>query len=152
MAPAAASGAAGTGEDLTGTGLPCRAGLERVHHASYQGVPESVRAARHHVTGVLAGVPAAEDVVYAVSEVATNAVLHSRSGHPGGWFTVAIDIAPGTLVAVVVTDQGGPWKDSGPDFYPHGLQIVRELAAAVRIDGDEDGRTVWALFRWEAGQ
>jgi anti-sigma regulatory factor (Ser/Thr protein kinase) len=152
MAPAVTSGPAGTGPDLGVAGLPGRAGLERVHHASYPGVPEAVRAARHHVAGALAGVPAAEDVVYAVSEVASNAVLHSRSGHPGGWFTVAVDIVPGALVAVVVTDQGGPWKDSGPDFYPHGLQIVRELAAAVRIDGDESGRTVWVLFRWEARQ
>jgi serine/threonine-protein kinase RsbW len=151
MAPAVTGGPAGTGEDLIAAGLPCRAGLDRVHHASYPGVPEAVRAARQHVAGVLAGVPAAEDVVYAVSEVASNAVLHSRSGHPGGRFTVAVDIVAGALVSVVVTDQGGPWKDGGPDFYPHGLQIVRELAAAVRIDGGEDGRTVWALFPWETG-
>src|SRR5438876_6687744 len=72
MAPAVTGGPAGTGEDLIAAGLPCRAGLERVHHASYPGVPEAVSAARHHVAGVLAGVPAAEDVVYAVSEVASN--------------------------------------------------------------------------------
>jgi hypothetical protein len=152
MAPAVTSGPAGTGQDLNAAGLPRRVSLQRVHHASYPGVPEAVRAARHHVAGALAGVPAAEDAVYALSEVASNAVLHSRSGHPGGWFTVAADIVPGALVAVVVTDQGGPWKDGGPDFYPHGLQIVRELAAAVWIDGGEGGRTVWTLFPWQARQ
>jgi serine/threonine-protein kinase RsbW len=152
MGPAVTRGPAGTGQDLAAAGLPGRAGLERVHHASYPGVPKAVRVARQHVAGALAGVPAAEDAVYALSEVASNAVLHSRSGHPGGRFTVAVDIVPGELVAVVVTDQGGPWKDGGPDFYLHGLQIIRELAASVRIDGGEDGRTVWALFPWEATQ
>jgi len=57
MAPAVTSGAAGTGQELIAAGLPRRASLERVHHASYPGVPEAVRAARHHVAGVLAGVP-----------------------------------------------------------------------------------------------
>ena len=31
-----------------------------------------------------------------------------------------------------------------------GLEIVRRLAASVRIDGDEHGRTIWALFPWQA--
>jgi anti-sigma regulatory factor (Ser/Thr protein kinase) len=152
MAAAVTSGLAGTGRKPGLAGLPRRAGLERVHHASYPGVREAVSQARHHVVAALAGMPDCSDVAFAVSEVASNAVLHSRSGHPGGWFTIAVDVVPGALVAVVVTDQGGPWKDSGPDFYPHGLQIVRELAAGVRIDGGEDGRTIWALFGWQASQ
>ena len=44
MAPAVTSGPAGTGQDLSGAGLPDLAGLERVHHASYPGVPEAVTA------------------------------------------------------------------------------------------------------------
>jgi anti-sigma regulatory factor (Ser/Thr protein kinase) len=71
--------------------------LTRLFWASYPGVPEAVTAARHHITQVLAGVPCAEDVAYAVSEVGANAVMHSRSGQPGGWFTVAADVLPGVL-------------------------------------------------------
>jgi serine/threonine-protein kinase RsbW len=145
--------------ELAGTGLglmtrdpaqPAAAPVERLFRASYPGIPEAVSAARHQVAAALAGVPCAEDVVYALSEVASNAVVHSRSGLPGGHFTVAVDVLPGALAAVMVTDQGGPWAGRAADTYPHGLEIVRQLAASVRIDGDEDGRTIWVLFPWAA--
>jgi serine/threonine-protein kinase RsbW len=132
--------------------LPCREGGRRVLHASYPGVPKSVRAARHQAEAALAGIPCAQDAVYALSEVAGNAVVHTRSGRDGGQFTVDVDVFPGSLVALAVTDQGGPWQESGPDFYPHGLEIVRGLAAAVRIDGGQDGRTVRVIFGWQATQ
>jgi anti-sigma regulatory factor (Ser/Thr protein kinase) len=129
---------------------PPAAPVERLFHASYPGIPEAVRAARRHVAAALAGVPCAGDVVYALSEVASNAVVHSRSGLPGGHFTVVADVLPGALAAIMVTDQGGPWADRAADTYPHGLEIVRRLAASLRIDGDEHGRTIWVLFPWEA--
>jgi len=124
--------------------------VERRFHASYPGIPEAVSTARHQVAAALAGVPCAGDVVYALSEVASNAVVHSRSGLPGGHFTVAAEVLPGALAAVMVTDQGGPWAGRTADSYPHGLEIVRRLAATVRIDGDEYGRTILVLFPWEA--
>jgi hypothetical protein len=151
-ASAAAPATAGTGQDRTALVLPSRAGLERVHHASYRGIAEAVRMARHHVAAALAGVPCAEAAAYALSEVATNAVRHSRSGLPGGWFTVAAGVVPGLLAVVAVTDQGGPWKEGGPDFYLHGLGIVREMAAGVQVDGGECGRTVRVAFTWEAAE
>jgi anti-sigma regulatory factor (Ser/Thr protein kinase) len=126
--------------------------LTRLFWASYPGVPEAVTVARHHVAQALAGVPCAEDLVFAVSEVGANAVVHSRSGQPGGWFSVAADVIPGVLAAVVVTDQGGPWGGRAADTYPHGLEIVRTMATEVRVDGDDDGRTVWVIFPWEASQ
>src|SRR3954453_14610070 len=91
--------------------------LTRLFWASYPGVPEAVRAARHHVTQTLAAVPCIDDLAFAVSEVATNAVLHSRSGQSGGWFSVAADVVHGVLAAVVVTDQGGPWAGREADTY-----------------------------------
>jgi serine/threonine-protein kinase RsbW len=126
--------------------------LTRLFWASYPGAPEAVRAARHHVAQALAAVPCIEDVAFAVSEIATNAVLHSRSGQPGGWFTVAADVVPGVLAAVVVTDQGGAWAGRAGDTYPHGLEIVRTMATEVRVDGDDDGRTIRVIFGWEASQ
>jgi len=126
--------------------------LTRLFWASYPGLPEAVTAARHHVAQALAGAPCAEDALFAVSEVAANAVVHSRSGRPGGWFTVAADVVPGVLAAVVVTDQGGPWAGRAADTYPHGLEIVRAMATEVRVDGDDDGRTVWVIFPWEVSE
>jgi serine/threonine-protein kinase RsbW len=145
--------AGGPGEPelgLIAAGLPRREGGRRVLQATYPGVPGSVGVVRHQAAEALAGVPCAEDAVYALSEVATNAVVHSRSGHDGGEFTVVVDVFPGSQVAFTVTDQGGPWQEGGPDFYLHGLGIVREMAAAIRIDGDQDGRTVRVSFGWEA--
>jgi serine/threonine-protein kinase RsbW len=121
-----------------------------VLQATYPGAPESVGEVRHQAAEALKGIPCAESAVYALNEVATNAVMHSRSGQGGGEFTVAVDVFPGSRVAFTVTDQGGPWQDSDPDFYLHGLGIVHEMAAAVRIDGGEDGRTVRVSFSWEA--
>jgi anti-sigma regulatory factor (Ser/Thr protein kinase) len=122
--------------------------LTRLFWASYPGVPEAVTAARHHVADALAGTPCIDDALFALTEVAANAVLHTRSGRPGGWFTVAADVVPGVLAAIVVTDQGGPWARRAADTYPHGLEIVRTMATEVRVDGDEDGRTIWVIFAW----
>ena len=126
--------------------------LTKLFWASYPGVPEAVTAARRHVAQALAGVPSVDDAVFAVSEATANAVVHSRSGQPGGWFTVAAEVVPGVLAAVVVTDQGGAWSGRAADTYPHGLEIVRTMATEVRVDGDEDGRTVWVIFPWEVSE
>src|SRR5262249_30987392 len=130
QASARAVPAAPAGPDLgpIAAGLPCREGGRRMLQARYPGEPASVRQMRHQVAEALAGIPCAEDAIYALNEVATNAVVHSRSGQDGGEFTVAVDVFPGSQVAFTVTDQGGPWKDKGPDFYLHGLGIVREMA------------------------
>jgi hypothetical protein len=140
---------AGVTEAVTCPARP--AARERVHQASYPGTPESVGRVRHQVAEALAGIPCAQDAVYALSEVATNAVVHSRSGD-GGEFAVAVDVVPGLLVDFAVTDQGGPWQEGGPDFYLHGLGIVGEMAAEVQVGGGEEGRTVRVSFPWEAGK
>jgi two-component sensor histidine kinase len=90
-----------------------------------------------------------DDAVFCLGEVVTNAVVHSRSGRPGGYVTVTADVLPGVLVALAVADAGGTWTGREADTYPHGLEIARELALFTRIDGDELGRTVWVVLAWE---
>ena len=51
---------------------------------AFPGTPASVSEARAWVAGILAGFPAAADAELMASELATNAVLHSASGLPGG--------------------------------------------------------------------
>jgi anti-sigma regulatory factor (Ser/Thr protein kinase) len=91
----------------------------------------------------------ADDVVLCASELATNAVLHSRSGRQGGTFTVRASIAFGHSVQVEVEDRGGSWTSATaePDRY-HGLDIIGALATDWGITGDHIARTIWARFDW----
>ncbi|HET7243996.1 MAG TPA: ATP-binding protein [Streptosporangiaceae bacterium] len=115
----------------------------------FAGDAGQVRAARRFLAGLLDGCPAAGDAVLCVSELATNAVLHSRSGRPGGGFTVRATRQPGSA-RVEVTDEGGPWghERDGDGQSGRGLLIVGELASRW---GREDGagrRTVWFELDW----
>ena len=69
---------------------------------------EQVREARQFLAGVLDGGPAAGDAVLCLSEIVTNAIMHSRSGEPGGHFAVTAAIR-GDQLQVDVRDEGGPW-------------------------------------------
>ena len=84
-----------------------------------------------------------------VSELATNAVLHSASRNPGGTFTVRAAIADGH-VQVEVEDDGGRWEERPHlDSRPHGLDIVRELASDCGRDGSLlTGWVAWARLQW----
>ncbi|MFI6481837.1 ATP-binding protein [Nonomuraea sp. NPDC050663] len=69
------------------------------------GVPSQVSRARHLVAGALGrGHPLYDDCLLLTSELATNAVLHSRSGDGGG-FTLAVHAARGR-VRVSIEDDG----------------------------------------------
>lgn len=70
------------------------------------GTAASIGAARAFVADHLNGHPRADEIALMVSEVATNAVRHTRSGRPDGTYQVMLSIGVGT-VRVEVTDQGG---------------------------------------------
>ncbi|MFD0529893.1 ATP-binding protein [Kitasatospora arboriphila] len=126
--------------------------------ARFPGVPESVRAARRMVREALGPSAGAEDAALVVSELVTNAVVHSRSG-AGGVLWVEVRRRHGT-VRVSVTDGGtadGPAPHGPLHPLPHrppvdagdfgrGLRIVDALAARWGSVGEAaDGRrTVWA--------
>jgi serine/threonine-protein kinase RsbW len=96
--------------------------------------PEQVGQARRFLALALEGCPVADDAVLCLSELAANSVLHSRSRTPGGTFTVCAEVRDGDYVRVEVRDEGGPWNEHrGADGRPHGLAIVRHLAAGERV-------------------
>jgi serine/threonine-protein kinase RsbW len=115
----------------------------------FAGDAGQVRAARRFLAGALDGCPAAGDALLCVSELATNAVLHSRSGRPGGRFTVRVTVREGS-VRVAFADEGGPWghERDGDGQSGRGLLIVGELASRWGRDEDGAGRTVWFEIDW----
>ena len=130
------------------TGRELHARLRR----SYPGSPGQVRHVRHGLAQALNGCPVADESVLVVSELCTNAAIHSNSREPGGQFTVRTKVRPGDCVWIEVTDQGGPWdrRDEDGDR-PHGLDIVAAIAGDGNwgIDGESDsGRTVWVRLDW----
>jgi hypothetical protein len=124
-----------------------------LRHAQSQVFPvraDQIRAARSFLAAVLEGLPVADDAVLCLSELATNSVLHSDSRRPGGTFTVCVDVHPGDHVRFEVHDAGGAWTEHpARDGRPHGLDIVRALAADCGIDGNAlTGWIVWARLDW----
>ena len=112
----------------------------------FRGHPDQVAEARQFVSDLLEGVSATNDAILCVSELAGNAVAHSRSGQPGGWFTVRAAVSESGRLRIGISDQGGPWAPVQLSDGQHGrgLAIVRKLAQAWGVSTDSDGgRTVW---------
>jgi serine/threonine-protein kinase RsbW len=115
----------------------------------FAGDAGQVRAARRFLAAVLDRCPAADDALLCVSELATNAVLHSRSGCPGGRFTVCARMRVAS-VRVAVADEGGPWRHErdGDGQSGRGLLIVGELATRWGREDGPAGRSVWFEIDW----
>jgi serine/threonine-protein kinase RsbW len=123
----------------------------RTSARTYPGTADQAKLVRSDLRALLAGCPSADDIILCASELATNAAIHSRSGQPGGSFTVRADVRPGDWALIEVHDDGGPWPKQVPDpDRPHGLDIIRILAARWGITGTNDGRVSWAQFTWPA--
>ena len=117
------------------------------HTGTYPGRADQVRHVRRAVARHLAGCPSAADAVLIASELAANAILHSRSRT--GLFTVRAELYP-DHVRIEVEDLGGPWQPRPSGGRPHGLDIIAALTAPgdSGIDGDHAGRTAWARLTW----
>ena len=117
----------------------------RATSRSFRAHPQSVAEARRYLAALMADSAARPDAVTCLSEVATNALLHSRSGRPRGEFTVIVRRGAAAW-HVAVRDEGGPWKRGhGGDGTSHrGLVIVAALTARWGIEGNgRAGRVVW---------
>ena len=110
----------------------------------FPAVAGQVREARRFLAGLLDGCPAGDDALACLSELATNSVLHSRSGRPGGTFCVRACVHGGR-VWVAVEDAGGAWEPApgGNGQSGRGLAIVSKLASRWGQGGGETSRIVW---------
>jgi serine/threonine-protein kinase RsbW len=135
----------------TATAPACARGLGHTFRGERSQVPLARDLARRVLAGHACPAAALEDILSCLAELAANAVIHSRSGQPGGQFTVQIDVRDGQWVRVAVEDDGGPWqrRDIGDDAEcGRGLQIVTALSAEMGITGDDARRTVWFRCPW----
>jgi serine/threonine-protein kinase RsbW len=122
---------------------------------SYPGTKDQVHQVRADLAAVVVGCPLADDFILLASELSANAVVHSRSGLPGGAFTVRAEIRPGDYAWLEVEDHGGPWVEKDSDE-EHGRGLA--MVAALVGDGNwtiEDGgtpgtRVVWVWLDWTA--
>jgi serine/threonine-protein kinase RsbW len=118
---------------------------------TFPATAQQVGEARRLLAAVAEGCPGADDALLCLSELATNALLHSRSREPGGSFTIRAQ-RHGIHLRAEVSDQGGPWAPPTPPgpaaLNGRGLAIVDHIAQAWGRSGDETGWTVW----FEIGQ
>jgi hypothetical protein len=118
---------------------------------AYPGTADQPGRVRADLTDVAGAYPVRDELVLLASELAANAVLHSRSGHPGGVFTVQATLYPGDYAWVEVIDQGGQWPaDTHDDEHGRGLAVVAAIAGEGNwgIDGDESSRVAWFRLDW----
>ncbi|WP_433357158.1 ATP-binding protein [Microtetraspora malaysiensis] len=112
-------------------------------HRTFSGHRNQVREARCFVRAHLPNHPDAELIV---SELATNAVEHTRTGDAGGTFTATIKQQPDGTIYMEIEDQGGPTVFGEPTPNREGgrgLHLVSALTLAWGVKGDATGRTVW---------
>jgi hypothetical protein len=109
---------------------------------SYLGTIEQVREVCVDMTAITDGCPLSDDLVLITSELATNAIVHSRSGRPAGTFTVRVTLYRDDYAWVEVIDQGGEWA-SGRQR--HGLTALASIAGDGNwgVDGDEACHVTW---------
>jgi serine/threonine-protein kinase RsbW len=117
----------------------------------YAGSLSEAQHVRADLAKIAAECPAADELILLASELATNAVLHSRSGDPGRMFTVRATLYLGEYAWLEVIDHGGPWVFEGPDDeHGRGLAIVASIAGDGNwgIDGDAACRVAWFRLNW----
>ncbi|MEV0593719.1 ATP-binding protein [Nonomuraea cavernae] len=125
----------------------------------FPGEMDQVRHARRMVEALFAGTGRENDAGLIVSELATNTLLHTRSGHAGGWFGVEIRLPDDGPAYLGVYDLGGagvPQLRRRQAEYEQrvggfGLAIVNELAAQLsRAGSPQTGHTVWVYLELKA--
>lgn len=136
---------------LPGTASP---GMEpsacpRPRRAALPGVPASVPAARWLVRDALADCPRADDLAHAVTELASNAVIHSAA-RDGSTVTVTVRTAP-RWARIEVTDPGPALGPAQPGN-GWGLGIVAALTDRHgTCHGPGTAHTAWAEASWPSG-
>ena len=115
--------------------------------ATIRGTPSGVRALRRQISGIAedCGMDATgvADVQLAVTEAATNAVVHAYATTTGD-VTVTAAVHEGEL-AIVIADTGGGLVERS-DSTGLGLSIIATVADEMRIVSDTGGTKIHMTF------
>jgi serine/threonine-protein kinase RsbW len=112
---------------------------------AFLAIPAQVWEARQFLSAILDGRPSADDAIVCLSELVTNATVHSRSREPDGHFCIRVQLH-GSHLRVEVSDQGGPWAQpvNTDERNGRGLLIVDQLTCNWgRTGNDRAGWTTW---------
>jgi hypothetical protein len=125
----------------------------------FPGRMDQAPAARRFARFLLAGTPFADDAELVVGELAGNALRHTRSGRPGGCFTVEVglttarrDPVPVSVLLTVYDLGGGGVPCLAPGGFSdeecgRGLSIVAALSTRTgHQGGPATGHRVWAYL------
>ncbi|MFI6375139.1 ATP-binding protein [Streptomyces sp. NPDC050546] len=121
----------------------------RVWGLTCPGFPEEVSRARRWTRDILRGSPLADDAELIVSELSSNAILHTASGTASGSFHLALAVSR-QVVALSVTDAGGTGMSPKVEHqdqdaeHGRGLGMVSALAHRVMVHNSQAGHTVTA--------
>ena len=112
-------------------------------------VSESLGLLRHVVRGFrdayVIGPATMDDIVLAVSEAATNVVMHAYGSRPG-WFTVVARMRNGRLHVMVRDDGCGIRPPADTPRPGRGLGLMNHVAASLEIIGGPEGTDVLMTF------
>jgi anti-sigma regulatory factor (Ser/Thr protein kinase) len=126
--------------------------MTRPKRRVFPGRSEQVTHARRFVAQALEGSPAAEGAVLCVSELATNALLHSASGKGGEFEVIVCRGQTSALVAVYDDGSGRPPATRGLDTTSEngrGLGVVALTTSRWGHFGGKSGRVVWFEMCWD---
>jgi anti-sigma regulatory factor (Ser/Thr protein kinase) len=122
----------------------------------FPGGADQVRAARGWLEELLPKCEQLEALTLLVSELCTNAVLHTDSGKPGGEFGLTVEWTPEAVKALII-DQGSPTfsamtagSGAWDDECGRGLFLVDQLADYWDTADLPEGRLVWLEMAWAA--
>jgi anti-sigma regulatory factor (Ser/Thr protein kinase) len=116
----------------------------RVWGLTCPGSLEEIGRARRWTRDILSETRRVDDAALIVTELGTNALLHTASGHWEGSFRITLTRV-GRAVSISVSDCGGtpatPHVASPSDDDPggRGLRLVTQLADRVEVEGNEHG-------------
>lgn len=124
----------------------------------FPGVAEAASSARAFVARLVIDPRLRDAAVLVAGELVANAIRHSRSGLPGGTFTVYAEAGTGegdeaqASIYIEVTDQGGGTIPVVDRELPacaaggYGLGIVQALATEWDVTSAPDRHVVWSRF------